>query len=235
MYDYWPIAVVLISAMVITVIAGKLTVAAALTGGLLSILIFAGAGYNGIAMLAAFFILGTIATSSGLHYKEAHGLAEKNKGKRTTGQVIANAGVPAILGLTAWLHPMQSKLFHIMMAAAFASAAADTLSSELGNVYGRRFYNILTLKEDTKGLDGVVSFEGTVIGFAGSVIIGAIYLLEKGWTTGFIWIIVAGTVGNLSDSILGASLERKNVLNNNAINFSNTAIAAVVAYLLNII
>ncbi len=77
MYDYWPIAVVLISAMVITVIAGKLTVAAALTGGLLSILIFAGAGYNGIAMLAAFFILGTVATSSGLLYKEEHSLAEK--------------------------------------------------------------------------------------------------------------------------------------------------------------
>ncbi len=233
MYDYWPIAVVLISAMVITVTAGKLTVAAALTGGLLSILIFAGAGYNGIAMLAAFFILGTAATALGINYKEAHGLAEKNKGKRTAGQVIANAGVPAILGLTAWLHPMQSKLIHLMIAAGFASAAADTLSSELGNVYGHKFYNILTLKQDTKGLDGVVSFEGTSIGFLGSVIIAAIYLLGEGWNTGFIWIIVAGTVGNLSDSILGATLERKNLLNNNAVNFLNTAIAALVALLLN--
>ncbi len=37
----------------------KITLAGALTGGLLSILIFLGAGYNGIALLAAFFISGT--------------------------------------------------------------------------------------------------------------------------------------------------------------------------------
>lgn len=232
MYDYWPIAVVLIIAMVITVITGKLTAPAALTGGLLGIAIFAGSGYNGIVMMATFFILGTAATSLGINYKEQQGLAEKNKGKRKAGQVIANAGVPAILGLMAWLLPLQSKLFLLMIAACFASATADTLSSELGNVYGREFYNILTLKKDAKGLDGVVSFEGTIIGFAGSIIIAAIYALGHQWNEGFIWIIIAGTIGNLSDSVLGASLERKNLLNNNAVNFLNTGIAAFVAFLL---
>jgi uncharacterized protein (TIGR00297 family) len=235
MVDYLPITVTLISLMIITVIAGKLTIAAALTGGLLSILIFAGTGYNGIALLATFFILGTAATSFGMNYKERYGLAEKNKGKRTAGQVIANAGVPAILGLVAWMHPTLSKLAHLMVAATFASAAADTLSSELGNIYGRKFYNILTLKEDTKGLDGVVSREGTLIGFLGSLIIATIYVFDKGWDADFIWIIVAGIIGNLSDSILGATLERKNLLSNNTVNFLNTSIAALVALLLHTI
>jgi uncharacterized protein (TIGR00297 family) len=221
--------------MIITVRAGKLTAAAALTGGLLSILIFAGTGFNGIALLATFFILGTAATSLGISYKEKQHLAEKNKGKRTAGQVIANAGVPAILGLIGWFHPAQSKLVHVMVAAGFASATADTLSSELGNVYGSKFFNILTLKQDKKGLDGVVSVEGTFIGLLGSLIISLIYLLDQRWDVDTIWIIIAGTIGNLSDSILGASLERKDILSNNAVNFLNTAIAALAALLLHTI
>lgn len=235
MFDYLLISVILIGFMALTVIAGKLTVAAALTGGLLSSAIFLGTGYSGIALLATFFILGTAATSLGMNYKERFGFAEKNKGKRTTGQVIANAGVPAILGLAAWLYPTYSQLVHVMVAASFASAAADTLSSELGNVYGRKFYNILTLKQDTKGLDGVVSLEGTFIGFFGSLIIATIYVLVRGWDAKFTLIIVAGTIGNLSDSILGATVERKNLLNNNAVNFLNTSIAALVALLLYVI
>ncbi len=183
-------------------------------------------------MMATFFILATIATSWKANMKSALGLAEKDKGKRRACQVIANAGVAGLLGLLAWTYPEQAILFQLMMAAAFASATADTLSSEFGNVYGRKFYNILTLKKDIKGLDGVVSFEGTVIGLAGSVIIAAIYALPNGWSEGIIWIIIAGTTGNLSDSILGAALERKNLLNNNAVNFLNTAIAAFVAFLL---
>jgi uncharacterized membrane protein len=46
-----------------------------------------------------------------------------------------------------------------------------------------------------------------------------------------IWIIIAGTAGNLSDSVLGALLERKNIIGNNAVNFLNTFIAALVALL----
>ncbi len=47
-------------------------------------------------------------------------------------------------------------------------------------VYGRRFFNIITLKPDGKGLDGVISMEGTLIGIAGCVIIAAIYKSLRG-------------------------------------------------------
>ncbi len=71
--------------------------------------------------------------------KQKVGLAEKNKGRRTAGQVIANAGVAAILGILAMFYPAKVNLFRLMTAAAIASAAADTLSSELGNIYGKTF------------------------------------------------------------------------------------------------
>jgi uncharacterized membrane protein len=46
-----------------------------------------------------------------------------------------------------------------------------------------------------------------------------------------VWIIAAGTAGNLSDSVMGALLERRGVIGNNAVNFLNTLIAALVMLL----
>ncbi len=90
-----------------------------------------------------------------------------------------------------------------MMAAAFSSAAADTLSSELGSIYGRQFYNILSFKKDQRGLDGVVSLEGTVLGVAGSFIIATVYSIGFGWDIGLLWIVIAGTIGNLGGFFIG--------------------------------
>ncbi len=228
--NYWLITSVLLIGAIASVKTGKLTASAGLTGFVTGLFIFAGAGYTGIALLATFFLLGTSATSWGMNQKQKLGLAEKDKGKRTAGQVVANAGVAAILGLTAVALPGYKELLELIMAASFASATADTLSSELGNVYGKKFYNILTCKKDTKGLDGVISPEGTLLGIAGSFIIASVHAISYGLHTAFLLIIAAGTIGNLFDSVLGASLERKRYLNNNAVNFLNTAIAAFAMY-----
>jgi len=230
--DYLIMVPVLAIASIASVKTGKLTAIAGLTGFTVALLIFAGAGCTGIAMLAAFFVLGTAATSLGMNEKYKLGIAEKNKGRRTACQVIANAGVAAAMALLALILPQQAGLFQLMIAASFASAAADTLSSELGNLYGKRFYNIITFKKDKRGLDGVVSAEGTLAGIAGSLIIALIYSAKFGLDKEAGWIIIAGTAGNLFDSVLGASLERRHQLNNNMVNFSNTAIAAFIALLL---
>ncbi|MCW3108196.1 MAG: hypothetical protein JWQ09_2702 [Segetibacter sp.] len=227
----WLIISILLVCAILSVKAGKLTARAGLLGFIVGLLVFAGSGYTGIAMVAAFFLLGTTATSWGITQKQHVGLAEKNKGRRTAGQVIANAGVAAILGLLIVAIPGHKDLFRLMIAASLASATADTLSSELGNVYGKKFYNILTFKKDTRGLDGVVSIEGTLIGIAGSICIATVYTISYGVSISILLIIIAGTIGNLFDSVLGASLERKNYLNNNAVNFLNTAIAAFAIFI----
>ena len=225
--NYWLIILILAVGAWLSVKTRKLTGVAGLTGFIVGMLIFAGAGYTGIAMLGTFFLFGTAATSWGMSRKQRLGLAEKNKGRRTAGQVIANAGVAAVLGLLVVALPAPADVFKLMMAASLASATADTLSSELGNVYGKKFYNIVTFKRDTRGLDGVVSIEGTLIGITGSLCIALVYAIGYGFNIQLLLIIIAGTIGNLFDSILGATLERKRYLNNNAVNFSNTAMAAV--------
>ncbi|MDQ6814391.1 MAG: DUF92 domain-containing protein, partial [Bacteroidota bacterium] len=82
----WLIVSLLGVCALISVWAGKLTATAACAGWAVALLIFAGAGYTGIVMLAVFFLLGTMATSWGIGQKQRAGLAEKNKGKRTAGQ-----------------------------------------------------------------------------------------------------------------------------------------------------
>jgi len=218
--------------MFITVRIKKLTMSAAFAGAVIGVLVFSGAAFTGIAMMAAFFILGTAATSFQAKNKTSTGIAEVNNGRRDTGQVLANAGVAGILGIYIYLLPEQTHTFRLMMAASFSAAAADTLSSELGNVFGSRYYNIITFKKDQRGLNGVISAEGTAAGIAGSIIIAIIYSVGFGWSLDFLWIVIAGTAGNLADSVLGATAERKRYLDNNAVNFLNTFIGAVAGMVL---
>lgn len=207
----------------------KLSKAGAITGGCLALLLYTGIGLPGLIMLAAFFIAGTVATAMGKAEKERLGIAEKNKGQRTTGQVLANGGVAALAGLLALLNHKHPVIWQLAAAAALSSASADTLSSELGSIFGKRFYNILTFKKDKRGLDGVISLEGTLWGIAGSAMIAIIYTAGYGRPAHMLLIILAGTIGNLADSILGAALERKGRITNDLVNGLNTLIAALTA------
>jgi uncharacterized protein (TIGR00297 family) len=235
------VAIILAAGMVFSIGRKKLTVPAAITGALLGAAIYAGGGFTGLSMMTVFFILGTAATSWKKNEKRL--LPPGNESSigrpsptnnsyqptRHTGQVIANAGVAAIAGVGIVLSPSHASLLQKMMAASLSAAAADTLSSELGMVYGRRFYNILTGRREEKGLDGVISLEGLLFGVAGSAVIALLYVPMNGWNAGF-WIILAsGTAGNLADSLLGATLERRHLISNDVVNFLNTLFAALMA------
>lgn len=215
------------STAVLSVALKKLTLAGALAGCLLALGVYAGAGFTGIALLGTFFSIGTLVTMHKQHWKEGAGIAAKREQQRTAGQVLANGGVAGMLGAAALLFPQKATLVQTMIAASLASATADTVSSELGVVYGRKFYNIRTLRNDTRGLDGVVSWEGTLLGVVGSFVMALIYAVGFGFSRNVLWIVVAGTIGNLADSYLGATLERSHFLNNNTVNFLNTLVAAL--------
>ncbi len=231
-WEDWLLAFILIVAMKLSVFAKKLTPVAALTGGVLGVCVYVGAGFTGIALLASFFILGTAATSWQRKIKQVLHIEENNSGQRKWSQVVANAGVAALLGLFIYFFPQHQLVLQLMMAASFSSATADTLSSELGNVYGKRFYNILSFTKDERGRDGVVSLEGTLAGVTGSVVIALIAIWGFGWHGAwFLIVVLAGTVGNLSDSVLGAAFERKALLQNDAVNFLNTLVGALIALL----
>jgi uncharacterized protein (TIGR00297 family) len=227
----WVVLLFICAMVTASIVFRKLTVAGAFTGGILAALLYKGAGITGIVMLGAFFVAGSAATAFGRSRKEQLGIAEKNKGQRNAWQVLANGGVAALAGLLAWVYPQHAGLWQLAAAASLASASADTLSSELGSVYGRSFYNILTFKKDKCGLDGVISVEGTLWGIAGSVLIASIFVIAYGNIVLALWIVLAGFIGNMADSILGASLERNGWLKNDQVNLLNTFIAALMGIL----
>jgi len=222
--------VVLVVCVGLSIIKHKLTVTGGITGGIVAILVYAGLGYTGVGMLGTFFLLGTAATSWQRNKKEKAGVAEKNRGRRTANQVLANGGVAALAGGLCLLFAEQNHMWQPAIAGSLAAATADTLSSELGMVYGSNCYNIITLKKDRCGTNGVVSIEGTLIGIAGSIIIAILYAgIHPDISP--LAIVIAGTMGNIVDSLLGATLERKGIIGNNVVNLLNTAAGALIACL----
>ncbi|TWR31296.1 DUF92 domain-containing protein [Mucilaginibacter pallidiroseus] len=224
--------VVLIVAVFASYKLGKLTLSGALTGGIIAMAIYCGMGLWGIAILAAFFILAVWATGHKRSVKQKVTGLRNESHRRDAGQVMANGAAAGIFALMICVVKDYTTILGVLVAASLASATADTISSELGTVYGKRFYNVLNLKTDEKGKDGVISLEGTLLGLMGACAIASIYSLGFGWSSATLYIIAGGVFGNLTDSVLGASLERKGFIDNDVVNFVNTVSAALFAWLL---
>ncbi len=217
----------ILSASLLTVWLGKLTVQGAITGFFVASSILLSSGLAGIAILGTFFITATLATSWKKNLKQTILVPRMDESKRNAKQVFANGGVAAIAAACVWLFPAYFMEINLIIVASLSSATADTLSSELGTVYGSKFFNVLSFKKDKRGENGVISVEGLLFGIAGSIMIAAVYSIAFGWDIRFLWIVLAGTIGNLADSVLGATLERRQFLGNNAVNFLNTLIAGL--------
>ncbi|MGV8878114.1 MAG: DUF92 domain-containing protein [Sphingobacteriaceae bacterium] len=223
----------LLTGVWLSIKTGKLTPPAAFCGGIIGLILYETTGFSGLIMLVSFFTIGTLATIWSSKKKAAIKTGYEHGVKRDIGQVLANAGIPAIIALFIFIYPEQKSILQLMIAASFSAATADTVSSELGMIYGKRFYHILHWKPDKKGLDGVISTEGTLLGILGSAFIALLFImLQRTNITSFGIIVLAGTIGNICDSIMGATLERKQHLSNNMVNAFNTLAGALAALLM---
>jgi uncharacterized protein (TIGR00297 family) len=137
--------------------------------------ITAGLGLPGLAVMIAFFVVGTAVTKLGYRVKAQRGIAQEKGGARGWRNAWANGGVPAALALLAGLSaPDDRHLFALAYAAAVATAAADTCSSEVGKAYGRRTFLITTLRPVPPGTGSAISAEGTFAGLVGATIVAVV-------------------------------------------------------------
>jgi len=185
-------------------------------------------------------ILAFAATRIGRGRKERLGTAEARRG-RSASQVVANLGMAALVAsdpVNVWLldsrwlpRPAHAgALLLAMPLAALAEAAADTVSSEIGQVLGGRPRMITTLRAVEPGTDGAVSAAGTLAGLvAAAMVAGAGSWAMRGDWTLFKLSCAGAVFGLLFDSLLGATLEKKGWLNNDAVNFLSTASASAFA------
>jgi uncharacterized protein (TIGR00297 family) len=118
-------------------------------------------------------------------------------------------------------------LFTIALAA-LAEAAADTTSSEFGQVFGGSPRMITTLRKVDPGTDGAVTLLGTLVGILAAAAVAAAGTWALGGDRTMFWLSCAGGVfGLLFDSLLGATFEKAGWLNNDAVNFLSTTAAAI--------
>jgi uncharacterized protein (TIGR00297 family) len=183
--------------------------------------------HSGLSPLALLFLLTFAATRYDRPKKEARGLSEPRTGRRAS-QVIANLGIAAICAAFS----SHSSLAYAAAIAALAEAAADTVSSEIGQAVAGPAILISTFHRVPPGTDGAISLTGTLSGIAAAALVAATGAPALGLSPAACLVAFAAAVlGLFFDSLLGATLERRGYIGNDLVNFTSTAFAAALALL----
>jgi uncharacterized protein (TIGR00297 family) len=209
--------------------AGGVTLPGAIVGALIGIAVFGFAGAAGWALLFASFLAATVSTRLGLKRKAVLGIAEARGGRRGPGNAIANTGLAAFAAIVAALSPHRDMAL-LAMVAALVAGASDTVASEIGKAWGTRTYLFPTFARVRAGTSGAVSLEGTGAGLVAALALSAVAQALGLLTGDGLWYATIGaTAGSFIESSLGATLESSGTLDNDMLNFINTALAAAFA------
>jgi uncharacterized protein (TIGR00297 family) len=192
--------------------------------------LYAGAGPPAFAALLSVFALTWITTRLGYKRKQKLGTAEKREG-RTASQVLANLGVAAAC---ACLYAVSGgTVFLLALAAALSEAAADTVSSEVGQAVSDGARLITTWQRVPAGTNGGVSIAGTLAGVAAAMLVTLTCTFTRLLPLKLLWIsLLASVFGMLADSYFGAWLERRGLLGNDSVNLLSTLVASLAAGIL---
>lgn len=201
----------------------------ALAGCVVCFLLYLGGGPGAFAALIAVFVLAWISTRVGYRRKLELGTAERKEGRRAS-QVFANLSVAALCTVAHIFYGGEAWL--LASVAALAEAAADTVSSEIGQAASTTAYLITNLAPVEAGTDGAVTLQGSFAGFAAAILVTATAAFSGMVPHASIGLpVLAAFVGMLADSLFGACFERRRILNNDGVNFLGTLVAAAITWL----
>jgi uncharacterized protein (TIGR00297 family) len=215
---------------------------AVLSETIVCLLVILFGGLSWFMLLLAFYLMGGGFTRYGYAHKAKLGIAQSHGGVRGYKNVYSNSLVPLAMAVCFGIYrnEMFSEIFVYAFIASVATAAGDTLASEIGETSRSKPRMITTLKETEPGVDGGVTPLGEAASLGGALVIGLLALLTG--MTGAFGIavgVIGGFLGTNFDSLLGATLQRRGILSNNGVNLVATGFGALVGaflwYILQII
>jgi len=227
-----PAALIALLFAILARVMGSVSDGGAIVGIVVAFLLMVTTGFVGFLPLLTLFALTVFATRWGQRRKERLGVAERSGG-RSASQVLANLSVAAACAVPVLWFPEFNDLLLTGAMAALAEAAADTVSSEIGQASASRAYLIVGLRSVPIGTNGAISLAGTLSGIVAAFIIA--------WVSAGLGIVagsavpvigLAGSAGMMFDSLLGATWENAGLLGNDAVNFVSTVFAADLALLI---
>jgi len=191
--------------------------------------VYLGYGYKSFLMLFAFFLLGSLATRLGYASKARRGIAERRGGARGWREALANTLAGAFFSILV-ITTHHEAAFLVALVAAFAEAAGDTVSSEIGQWISERAYLITNFQRVPAGMNGGISVGGSLAGLlASSVVVATGFGLGLCGIGGAAIALTAAFAGNLLDSVLGATIEQRGLVTNGIVNFAGTSFAGGLA------
>lgn len=202
------IPIILILASILALIAyslGALSATGAIAATFMGALIFQFGGWLSAALLLTFFLSSSVMSRVGrTSKKEFVQLFEKGS-RRDHFQVLANGGI-ATLGVLL-LEVTGDAHWIAAIAGALATVNADTWATELGVLAKKAPRLITTGAPAIPGTSGAVTPEGFLAALLGAALIAAATAAGTREATLLLSVTLAGTIGAIGDSLLGASIQ----------------------------
>lgn len=172
-------------------------------------------GLSTVALLLLFFLSSSSLSAFGKRIKRPVEIRLYNKvGRRDAVQVLSNSAAAICMTLLSFV--TGKDIFLLAGFAAFAECNADTWASEIGMLSKRDPLSLLTFQRGPRGLSGGVTLLGLGASFSGAFLIAGAYgLLDTGRVPASMLLLnmalitVAGFIGALFDSVLGALCQAK--------------------------
>jgi uncharacterized protein (TIGR00297 family) len=182
--------------------AGTLSIAGGLAAWTVGLSVLYGTGWNGGAVLAAFFasstLISRVSPSPGLRDVDPKG------DRRDAWQVYANGGPAGLLALLGSSDPV---LRVWLVTASLAAAAADTWATSVG-ARSRIAPRLLWLGRSVPpGTSGGVTSMGSIGGLAGAALVAGTGALVTARPSLLLAGTLVGFLGMTVDSLLGAALQ----------------------------